>query len=135
MLQPAAFAHNLHVSRARPKKSARKAKKAVSSKRKSPGVVIVRGKRVPSFGADLVLIRTARFKTPAKSSKPSEEARVLARRAGEALTKPGISDHPVKKSRSLYSVDPANPERIVRKSADGKTSVGRLVGYRFRADD
>jgi hypothetical protein len=109
------------------------AAKKTSSKHKTSSPITVRGERVPAFGHEFVLIRTARFKTAAKSAKPSEVAGYLVRRVGEALKTPGISDKGARKKKSsLYSVDPADPSRIIRKSADGKTSTGRLVGGKFR---
>jgi len=127
LLHRATFAHNEIVKRVTVKKTS-KAKTG-----KSSAVISVRGKRMPRFGDDFVLIRTGRFKSAKKSTLPSEEARILVRRAGEALAKPGISQ--AKKHRTLYSVDPHNPSRIVRKTADGRITVGRLVGDRFRIDD
>lgn len=108
---------------------------ALSSRGKRSKVITVEGKPVPQFGGDLVLIRTARFKTARASTKPSEEARFLARRAGKALEKPGIKVSKKKKKRTLYSVAPGNPMRILRETADGKVTVGRLVGHAFKVDD
>jgi hypothetical protein len=124
---PRSHAHNVTMKRVTAKKTSR-TRLGMASER-----VSVRGKRVPRFGDDFVLIRTGRFESAKKSTLPSEETRVLARRVGQALAKPGISQ--AKKHRTLYSADPHNPSRIVRTTADGRTSVGRLVGDRFRIDD
>ncbi len=98
--------------------------------------VRIRGRRVPSFGDDFVVIRTSRFKTAAKA-KSSEEARFLVKKAGKALKHPGISKKAVFR-RGLtgvfaYSVDPANPKKLMRRSQDGKRTIGRFFEGRFKA--
>jgi hypothetical protein len=99
--------------------------------------VRVRGKRVPAFGRDFVVVRTGRFAGAKKSTKRSEEARVLVEATAQALGRPGIKKRAVFKRGSrgvfAYSVDPSNPARIVRRSSAGKKTVGRLVDGRFRA--
>jgi hypothetical protein len=106
-------------------------------RRKVSTEVRVRGKRVPAFGGEFIVVRTGRFAGAAPSAKTSEEARFLVKKAGKALKRPGISKKAIfKQGRSgvfAYSVDSADPERIVRRSAAGKRTVGRLVAGRFRA--
>ena len=99
--------------------------------------VRIAGKRVPAFGRDFVVVRTGRFAPAKKSIKRSEEARTLLEVAGKALGRPGIKKQVVfKRGRNgvfAYSVDPASPNRIVRRSSTGKRTVGRLVDGRFRS--
>jgi hypothetical protein len=85
---------------------------------------------VPGF----VLVK----KPSKKSSHPvsrSESAATLVPRVAEALSRPGISKDAVFKGKTYhvysYSVDTSDTSRIVRVSADGRRTVGRLVGAKF----
>jgi hypothetical protein len=111
--------------------------KAGSGHKKASTEIRVRGKRVPTFGGEFVVIRTDRF-TGTGRTKVAEEARVLVKKAGKALARPGISDKTIfKHSRGkvfAYSVDPGNPEKIVRRSVTGQRTVGRFADGRFKSD-
>lgn len=85
--------------------------------------------RVPGF----VLVRTA-------SSKPSlvplsQRAATLIPKLARALGRPGLSKKAVFKDQTdnvySYSVDVTDVTRVVRVSADGRRTVGRLVGEEF----
>ncbi len=58
-------------------------------------------------------------------------------KAAKALDKPGIRKDDVFVGDAYgvyaYSVDESDPTKFVRESADGKRSVGKLVGGKFRA--
>jgi hypothetical protein len=99
--------------------------------------VRIRGKRVPMFGPEFVVVRTGRFAAAKKATKPSEEARFLVRKAAKALKRPGIVKSAVFKPGHgvvfAYSADPKDPKRIVQRSFAGKRTVGRLVEGRFKA--
>jgi hypothetical protein len=107
-----------------------------STAKKMPEVR-VRGKRLPDFGEGLVVVRTGRFPVSPKVGKTSEDAGALLKKVGSALNRPGISKRAIFKGISTgvfaYSVDPAAPDKIVRRSVAGKKTVGRLVGRRFKA--
>jgi hypothetical protein len=104
---------------------------------KNMSEVRVRGKRLPNFGDDLVVIRTRRFPASPRAISSREEAGALLKKVGQALNRPGISDKAIFKNRRsqvfAYSADPGDPEKIVRRSVDGKRSIGRLRGNRFQA--
>ena len=105
---------------------------------KGQKAVRIRGKRAPAFGRDVVVVRTGRFEGAKRSTKRSEEARTLVGATGKALGRPGIKKSAVFKKRGAdgvfaYSVDPADPRRIVRRSGAGKRTIGRLVDGRFRS--
>jgi hypothetical protein len=95
------------------------------------------GTRIPTLNDDLVLVRlSAANNTPAELD-PEERADALVRKAARALNKPGIRRESVFGSGSgrgisAYSVYPPDPTKVVRESADGSKTVGRLVGGRFR---
>jgi len=112
-----------------------KAKRRLAPKKMSE--VRVRGKRLPNFGDDLVVIRTRRFPTSPRVISSREEAGALLKKVGHALNRPGISKKAIfKNGRSqvfAYSADPLDPDKIVRRSANGKRSIGRLRGNRFQA--
>jgi hypothetical protein len=99
--------------------------------------VRVRGKRLPSFGDDLVVVRTRRFPTSPRVISSREEAGALLKKVGHALNRPGISKKAIFKNGHsqvfAYSADPVDPDKIVRRSVDGKKSIGRLRGNRFQA--
>jgi hypothetical protein len=115
--------------------------KVTKAKRRPPAKkmseVRIRGKRLPSFGDDLVVVRTRRFPTSTRVISSSEEAGALLRKVGHALNRPGISKKAIFKNGHsqvfAYSADPGDPEKIVRRSIDGKRSIGRLRGSRFKA--
>ena len=73
---------------------------------------VVRGRKVPIFWQELVVIRTGRFDAAKKSTKRSEEARFLVKKAGTALTHPGIRKKAVFKPGHThvfaYSANPRN---------------------------
>jgi hypothetical protein len=112
-----------------------KAKPRSAAKKMSE--VRVRGKQLPNFGDDLVVIRTRRFPASPRVISSREEAGALLKKVGQALNRPGISDKAIfKNGRSqvfAYSADPGDPEKIVRRSIDGKRTIGRLRGNRFKA--
>jgi hypothetical protein len=112
-----------------------KAKRRSAPKKMSE--VRVRGKRLPNFGDDLVVIRTRRFPTSTRVISAREEAGTLLKKVGRALSRPGISEKSIFKNGHsqvfAYSVDPEDPDKIVRRSVDGKRSIGRLRGNRFQA--
>lgn len=84
---------------------------------------------VPGF----VLVKKAAAKP--KHAPLSERASTLIPKAAKALSSPGISRDAVFKGKThnvySYSIDPTDLSRLVRVSADGRRSVGRLVGERF----
>jgi hypothetical protein len=67
----------------------------------------------------------------------SESAATLLPKLAQALGHPGISKEAVFKGRKhnvySYSVDTTDTTRIVRVSADGRRTIGRLVGDKFVA--
>lgn len=84
-----------------------------------PGFVLVKkpgGRRMPEVEA-------------------SQRASTLLPKLAQALSHPGISRDAVFKGRThnvySYSIDTTDTTRIVRVSADGRRTVGRLVGSRF----
>lgn len=88
--------------------------------------------RVPGF----VLVKVA---LPRKEPEtlPQERASNLIPKVARALSKPGIRRDVVFKGKTKnvysYSVDTSDTSRVVRVAADGKRTVGRLVGNKFVA--
>jgi hypothetical protein len=83
-----------------------------------------RRKELPMFSSDLLVVRTS----PIKARKPAtlkkrDSASALTRKIGHALAKPGISPSVIfrdsQAGQFAYSVDPANPKQIVRRSRSG----------------
>ena len=96
------------------------------------------GTRIPTLNDDLVLVRLSAANTSPARLDPDERAGALVLKAAKALSKPGIRRESVFGSGSghgiyAYSVYPPDPTKVVRESADGSKTVGRLVGGRFRA--
>jgi hypothetical protein len=72
-----------------------------------------------------------------RGGRRDQSAKVLLPRLAKALSKPGISRKTIfGKSRgravSAYSMDPSNPEQLLREDAQGRRTVGRMVNGRFR---
>lgn len=96
------------------------------------------GRRIPTLNDDLLLVRLGAAASEPAPLDPTERADALVRKAARALDKPGIRRESVFGSGSgrgisAYSVYPSDPTKVVRESADGSRTVGRLVGGRFRA--
>ena len=97
----------------------------------------LRGTRIPVVGDRFVMFRVEAGRVRRSSARHAEGAATIVPKAARALDKPGIRKDAVFTGRSnrvfAYSVDDKDPRKLVRESADGKRSVGRLVGGRFRA--
>ena len=79
--------------------------------------------------------RSANGRMPKRATYKSREINgTLLRETSEALGHAGIarSDVFTRAAVSSYSIDPADPTRIIRERSDGKISIGRLVAGRFR---
>lgn len=97
-------------------------------------VIRLRGKALPSLGKEVVLVRVGSAKRPTRSANRSDEAAVLVRKLGRALSKLGISKEHVPGKVFAYSACPEDMTKIVREAADGTRTVGRVVGCKFRAE-
>ncbi len=70
---------------------------------------------------------------------PQDRASAVVTKVAQALSKPGIHRDVVFKGKKTnvysysysYSVDVTDTSRVVREGADGKHTVGRLVGDKF----
>ena len=98
--------------------------------------------KIPTLNDQLFLVRlgagNAKSDTSPATLEDGERARAMLMKAGKALNKPGISRETVfglgaGRGISAYSVYPADPTMVVRESADGRKTIGRLVSGRFRA--
>ena len=85
---------------------------------------------VPGF----VLVKKAAARHP-HGVAVSERAATLVPKVARALSRPGISKDAVFKGKKhnvySYSVDTTDITRVVRVGADGRRTVGRLVGEKF----
>ena len=94
-----------------------------------------------TVGDDLVLVRTGQPKKRVVSTRAADRARVLVHKVANALQKPGIQKSAVFRGANstkifAYSVDPTDPSRVIRESADGTRRVGRLgPDGKFRVAD
>ena len=94
-----------------------------------------------TVGEDLVLVRTGQPKKRVVSTRAADRARVLVHKVANALQKPGIQKSAVFRGSNstkifAYSVDPTDPSRVIRESADGTRRVGRLgPDGKFRVAD
>lgn len=106
-----------------------------TSRNKSITKSAVTGKVVSSVPG-FVLVKKASTKA-VQIVAISERATTLVPMVAKALRTPGISRDAVFKGRTRnvysYSVDTTDTTRVVRVSADGRRTVGRLVGERFVA--
>jgi hypothetical protein len=110
----------------------RSSRKGIAKKQGGKKSVRVRGERVPSFAEDFVIVRTDRFGRVVGQVK-SVNSNTLLRKASKVLVRSGIKERTVfrdaKTGVFAYSVDPRNPERIIRRSADGKRMTGRFSDF------
>jgi hypothetical protein len=117
-----------------PKTTQRRVRKA--SRKTAKKTIRLQGERVPQFAEDFVIIRTDRFGRIVGQAK-SMRGEALLKKGNKALVQSGIQERTVfrdaKTGVFAYSVDPQNPRKIVRQSADGKKTVGRFSHGRFRA--
>lgn len=116
---------------------AARAKKSAAGTR--GGVVHLRGRVLPSVDKEVVVVRVGKAKRPRRPANKSDEAEVIIRKLGKALSKPGISKQVVFRDHTpgkvfAYSVYPEDFTKIVREAADGTRTVGRVVGRKFRAE-
>jgi hypothetical protein len=96
---------------------------------------------VPTVGKGLKLIRTSRTAESAANRKVAvaDQARIVVKKAGSALMRPGIDKKRVFQRQQgaakvyAYSIDPTDPSRVVRESADGTRRVGRVINGKFKA--
>lgn len=84
--------------------------------------------------ADLFLVRVGAkpVETPA-----DQAAGPLLRKIGKALSRPGVSREAVfgrapKHNFFVYSLDPTDPNRMIREDVAGNRTVGRMVNGAFR---
>jgi hypothetical protein len=103
------------------------------------GEVRLRGKRLPTLDKELAIVRTGSPKSR-MATRRSDQADVMVRKMGKALSKPGISKAAIFQGRVTgkifaYSVDPSDATRIVREGPDGTRRIGRVVGGKFKLAD
>lgn len=115
----------------------RSSRKVVPLKATGSMEIRLDGRKIPTLNDDLVLVRLSAANADPAHLDTTEQADALVRKAGKALSKPGIRRETVFGSGSgrgisAYSVYPQDPTKIVRESADGQKMIGRLVGGRFR---
>lgn len=118
-----------------------KAKKTVRGKRSVKGKKPVSRHKKMAMPAHVVTLSGGYFlgrlarKKSIKDPVPAESAGVLVKKAGEALTKPGLRRSAIFRwgNPYAYSVDPSNPERIIRESVGGKRTYGRFSHGRFKS--
>lgn len=97
----------------------------------------VPGDYAVQIGTDWLLVRQSAAKTR-KTVSGKDRASELLVKAGRALNKPGIARSKVfgdscNSRVYAYSVCVDEPGKIVRESADGKKTVGIVVGGKFKA--
>jgi hypothetical protein len=113
------------------------AKKRKAVKRRALPRELLGGELVPAFGDEVFLVRRRASSSTRPKKKSSDRAGTLLLKAGSELREPGIKRKAVFKSKTAtifaYSVDPRDPQRIFRQGREGKRTVGRYVGGRFKA--
>lgn len=93
----------------------------------------VKGTPVAQLGDGFVLVRVNAGK-PSATLRASDSAKALVGKAAKALRKPGLPKSSVFTGSGrifAYSVDPTDPDKLIRETPDGKRQSGRLVNGRF----
>jgi hypothetical protein len=98
-------------------------------------VTVRGGKLMATSRADLFLVRVGA--QPVTKTPEDQEAGPLLRKVGRALSRPGVSREAVfgkapKSNFFVYSLDPSDPNRMIREDAAGNRTVGRMVNGAFR---
>lgn len=98
-------------------------------------VNISRGRVIDTPRGDMFIVRSG-TKTVAKAPE-DQRAEVLMARVAHALSKPGVKRTSVfrdngRKAVYAYSVDPQNPDLLVREDSTGKKTSGSMVNGVFR---
>ena len=104
---------------------------------RQPSEIRLRGKRIPGLDKELAMVRTGSPKKGRVMTRRSDEADVMVRKVGRALSKPGISKVaifvPSLASKVFaYSVDPFDATKVVREAADGTKRTGHVVAGKFK---
>jgi hypothetical protein len=108
---------------------------AANRSTEKPKVSVKGGRLLATSCADLYLVLVG---TNAVTETAADQlAGPLIRKLGKGLSKPGISRDAVfgpnpKRNAYAYSVDPTNPERMIREDAAGNRTVGRMINGVFR---
>jgi hypothetical protein len=102
-----------------------------------PGEIRLRGKRIPGLDKELAMVRTGSTRKGQAATRRSDEAEVMVRKVGKALSKPGIRKVAIFQGALAgkvfaYSVDPLDATKLVREAADGTTRIGRVVDGKFK---
>lgn len=83
------------------------------------------------------MVRTGSSRKGRIVTRRSDEADVMVRKVGKALSKPGISKGAIFQRSVVgkvfaYSVDPFDATKVVREAADGTKKIGRVVAGKFK---
>jgi hypothetical protein len=114
------------------------AKKGPRKPKKGSSAGAVTGMPIATLGNGIFVVRTKTAGAPL-ILKTSDRAEALVGKLSKALAKPGLSrravfgDAPSSRVYSYYVYE-AQPSKMVRESANGEVTIGRVVGGRFRAD-
>jgi hypothetical protein len=116
--------------------AAKKTKSPVRGTREV-GEIRLRGKRIPGLDKAVTMVRMGSPRKGRVATRRSDEADVMVRKVGKALSKPGISkvaifQSPVAGTIFAYSVDPFDATKVVREAADGTKRIGRSVAGKFK---
>lgn len=80
------------------------------------------------------MVRVGKAKRPRRSSKRADEAEVIVRKLGKALSKQVVFRGHTPGKVFAYSTYPEDVTKVVREAADGTRTIGRVVGRKFRAE-
>lgn len=99
--------------------------------------VVIDGKQMKAIRTPRVDVFIVHPGGGANSAPKDQSAKNLLPQLGKAMSKAGIKREAVFRSGSsrnvyAYSMNPANPEQLVREDAQGKRTVGRMVDGRFK---
>ncbi len=120
---------------AKPAKPARSSSRAGAKPGTAARPPTSRPQGVP-LGERFVLV-PVEGRQPARAMRLEDSASELVAKAVRALRKPGIDRAVVFRDATrrgiyAYSVDPADPSRVIREAADGTSTIGRLIDGRFK---
>lgn len=132
-VRPSAFRHLLVIVSSYPPcyRASMTTNRSGSAKAIAKGAVTAQGRVISTPRASMVIMESGTKRV--RSAPHDQTAAALLPRFVKAISTPGLNRDAIFKGRSnkgvyAYSLDPKNPDLLIREDASGKKTTGKLVG-------